>query len=170
LRRVRIAPQPSNIRADFRGVLVTQVKVFLQALTDDFSSSGGRSRFNLTGGIAARFRMESKTTPVVSPRKGSVPETNATTGNFGCKIFLLGFTATVLTFLTGGFLFICVLRTPITWERTPPPVRRPAFSSQLVTTTEYSPFDSATPDSESSSGFLAGGGSLRKHAKAKSRP
>jgi hypothetical protein len=39
----------------------------------------------------------------------------------------------VLTFFIAGLLFICALSTSITWERTPHPVRRPAFSSHLIT-------------------------------------
>src|SRR4029453_7063775 len=42
--------------------------------------------------------------------------------------FLLCFVATVLTFFIAGLLFICASSTSITWERTPHPVRRPAFS------------------------------------------
>jgi Zn-dependent protease len=49
-----------------------------------------------------------------------------------CEIFLLCFVATVLTFFIAGLLFICALSTSITWERTPHPVRRPAFSSHLL--------------------------------------
>jgi hypothetical protein len=37
----------------------------------------------------------------------------------------------VLTFFIAGLLFICASSTSITWERTPHPVRRPAFSSHL---------------------------------------
>ena len=55
-------------------------------------------------------------------RKGSLPTV------------LLGFVATVLTFFIAGLLFICALSTSITWERTPHPVRRPAFSSHLTST------------------------------------
>ena len=58
--------------------------------------------------------------------------------NVCCEIFLPGFAATVLTFFIAGLLFICALSTSITWERTPHPVRRPAFSSHLV-----SPFEAA---------------------------
>src|SRR5580765_6257846 len=39
----------------------------------------------------------------------------------------------VLTFFIAGLLFICALSTSITWERTPHPVRRPAFSFHLLT-------------------------------------
>jgi hypothetical protein len=39
----------------------------------------------------------------------------------------------VLTFFIAGLLFICASSTSITWERTPHPVRRPAFSSHLFT-------------------------------------
>ena len=52
-----------------------------------------------------------------------------------CEIFLLCFVAAVLTFFIAGLLFICALSTSITWERTPHPVRRPAFSSHLITST-----------------------------------
>jgi ABC transport system ATP-binding/permease protein len=38
----------------------------------------------------------------------------------------------VLTFFIAGLLFICASSTSITWERTPHPVRRPAFSSHLI--------------------------------------
>jgi hypothetical protein len=38
----------------------------------------------------------------------------------------------MLTFFIAGLLFICALSTSITWERTPHPVRRPAFSSHLL--------------------------------------
>jgi hypothetical protein len=48
------------------------------------------------------------------------------------EIFLLCFVAAVLTFFIAGLLFICALSTSITWERTPHPVRRPAFSSHLL--------------------------------------
>jgi len=51
--------------------------------------------------------------------------------NFCPEIFLLACAATVLTFFIAGLLFICALSTSITWERTPHPVRRPAFSSHL---------------------------------------
>src|ERR1039458_8192374 len=37
------------------------------------SSLGGMSGFNLTAGTGARFRMDSKITPLVSPRNGRVP-------------------------------------------------------------------------------------------------
>src|SRR5579863_4180098 len=50
-----------------------------------------------------------------------------------CEIFLLCFVAAVLTFFIAGLLFICASSTSITWERTPHPVRRPAFSSHLIT-------------------------------------
>ncbi|MGA8501237.1 MAG: hypothetical protein WB683_06795, partial [Candidatus Sulfotelmatobacter sp.] len=43
--------------------------------------------------------------------------------------------AMVLTFFIAGLLFICALSTSITWERTPHPVRRPAFSSHLIAKT-----------------------------------
>ncbi len=55
--------------------------------------------------------------------------------NFCCEIFLLCAAALVLTFFIAGLLFICASSTSITWERTPHPVRRPAFSSHLVTPT-----------------------------------
>src|SRR5882757_7794677 len=42
----------------------------------------------------------------------------------------------MLTFFIAGLLFICALSTSITWERTPHPVRRPAFSSHLFTTVD----------------------------------
>src|SRR5205823_1567290 len=61
------------------------------------------------------------------------PRSNPTV-NFCCDIFLLGFAAAVLTFFIAGLLFICALSTSITWERTPHPVQRPAFSSHLFTT------------------------------------
>src|SRR6476469_9968425 len=48
------------------------------------------------------------------------------------KIFLLCFVAAVLPFFIAGLLFICASSTSITWERTPHPVRRPAFSSHLI--------------------------------------
>src|SRR4029077_10398456 len=51
--------------------------------------------------------------------------------SFCREIFLLCFVAAVLTFFIAGILFICALSTSITWERTPHPVRRPAFSSHL---------------------------------------
>jgi len=51
------------------------------------------------------------------------------------EIFLLCFVAAVLTFFIAGLLFICALSTSITWARTPHPVRRPAFSSHLLTST-----------------------------------
>ncbi len=51
-----------------------------------------------------------------------------------CEIFPFCFTTAVLTFFLAGLLFICGLSTSITWERTPHPVRRPAFSSHLITT------------------------------------
>src|SRR4029077_11658209 len=62
------------------------------------------------------------------------PRSNPTV-NFCCEIFLPGFSTTVLTFFIAGLLFICALSTSITWERTPHPVRRPAFSSHLITST-----------------------------------
>jgi hypothetical protein len=37
------------------------------------SSSAGRSGFSRTGGTGARFRIESKITPELSPRNGNVP-------------------------------------------------------------------------------------------------
>jgi hypothetical protein len=49
--------------------------------------------------------------------------------NLCAEKFLLGLLATVLTFFIAGLLFICALSTSITWERTPHPVRRPAFIS-----------------------------------------
>ena len=51
------------------------------------------------------------------------------------EIFLLTFDAAVLVFFTAGLLFICALSTSITWERTPHPVRRPAFSFHLFNVT-----------------------------------
>jgi len=51
--------------------------------------------------------------------------------SFCREIFLLCFAAAVLTFFIAGLFFICALSTSITWERTPHPVRRPAFSSHL---------------------------------------
>src|SRR5208283_1037124 len=58
--------------------------------------------------------------------------------SFCCEIFLLCIITAVLTFFIAGLLFICALSTSITWERTPHPVRRPAFSSHLVSTVTYS--------------------------------
>src|SRR5256885_5559911 len=55
--------------------------------------------------------------------------------SFCCEIFLLCAAALMLTFFIAGLLFICALSTSITWERTPHPVRRPAFSSSLITST-----------------------------------
>src|SRR5208337_829355 len=52
--------------------------------------------------------------------------------SFCCEIFLLCIITAVLTFFIAGLLFICALSTSITWERTPHPVRRPAFSSHLI--------------------------------------
>src|SRR6201993_4415884 len=54
--------------------------------------------------------------------------------SLGGEIFLLCLPAAMLTFFIAGLLFICALSTSITWERTPHPVRRPAFSSHLFTT------------------------------------
>src|SRR5438270_13236098 len=51
--------------------------------------------------------------------------------SFCCEIFLLCAAALMLTFFIAGLLFICASSTSITWERTPHPVRRPAFSSHL---------------------------------------
>jgi hypothetical protein len=39
----------------------------------------------------------------------------------------------LLTLFIAGLLFICASSTSITWERTPHPARRPAFSSHLIT-------------------------------------
>src|SRR3954463_12520227 len=52
--------------------------------------------------------------------------------SFCCEIFLLCAAALMLTFFIAGLLFICASSTSITWERTPHPVRRPAFSSHLL--------------------------------------
>ena len=52
--------------------------------------------------------------------------------NLCCEKFLICLAATVLIFFSAGLLFICALSTSITWERTPHPVRRPAFSSHLL--------------------------------------
>ncbi len=46
---------------------------FSSALLMTSSSLGGKSGFRRVGGAGARFRIASVTTPVVSPRKGSVP-------------------------------------------------------------------------------------------------
>ena len=46
---------------------------FSSALLMMRSSSGGISGFSRTGAAGARFRMASKITPEVSPRKGSAP-------------------------------------------------------------------------------------------------
>src|SRR6185312_13250127 len=54
--------------------------------------------------------------------------------SFCCEIFLLCVARVVLTFFIVGLLFICPSSTSITWERTPHPVRRPAFSSHLLST------------------------------------
>src|SRR5204863_2642047 len=54
--------------------------------------------------------------------------------SFCCEIFLLCAAALMLTFFIAGLLFICASSTSITWERTPHPVRRAAFSSHLFTT------------------------------------
>src|SRR4051794_16295934 len=56
--------------------------------------------------------------------------------SFCCEIFLPCFATAVLLFFIAGLLFICASSTSITWERTPHPVRRPAFSSHLITSTE----------------------------------
>src|SRR5437763_15464028 len=55
--------------------------------------------------------------------------------SFCCEILLLCAAALMLTFFIAGLLFICASSTSITWERTPHPVRRPAFSSHLVSST-----------------------------------
>src|SRR5262249_15959843 len=52
--------------------------------------------------------------------------------NFCCtEKFLLCCVAAVLLFFIAVLFFICASSTSITWERTPHPVRRPAFSSHL---------------------------------------
>src|SRR5205085_6725915 len=56
--------------------------------------------------------------------------------SFCCEIFLLCAAALMLTFFIAGLLFICASSTSITWERTPHPVRRPAFSSHLLATVD----------------------------------
>jgi hypothetical protein len=68
--------------------------------------------------------------------------------NFGCEIFLPGFAVTVLTFFIAGLLFICALSTSITWERTPHPARRPAFSSHLVSTATIQNFGDFSSNSK----------------------
>src|SRR5579862_1499873 len=50
------------------------------------------------------------------------------------EIFLLCLVFTMLTFIAGLLLSLVPMSTSITWERTSHPVRRPAFSSHLVTT------------------------------------
>ena len=52
--------------------------------------------------------------------------------SFCREIFLLCRAATVLTFFIAVSFISCALSTSITWERTPHPVRRPAFSYHLV--------------------------------------
>jgi hypothetical protein len=49
------------------------------------------------------------------------------------EIFLLCGAATALTFFIADLLFLCALSASKTWERTLHPVRRPAFSSHLIT-------------------------------------
>ena len=69
----RIALETFEVGAQFRSALIAKVAIFLQGLVDDVFEFGGDR------GSAARAqweqlcRMESKTKPVVSPRKGSVP-------------------------------------------------------------------------------------------------
>ena len=41
-----------------------------------------------------------------------------------------------VAFFIAGLLFICAPSTSITWERTPHPVRRPAFSFHLIPTVD----------------------------------
>jgi hypothetical protein len=53
--------------------------------------------------------------------------------SFCSETFLICFPAVMLIFFIAGLLFICASSTSITWERTPHPVRRPAFSSHLIT-------------------------------------
>ena len=70
---VRVALQPLQIGAHVRGVLVTQVAVFLQRLVDDALQLDGRSGFSRTGGVGSRSRIALKISAEVSPRNGSVP-------------------------------------------------------------------------------------------------
>jgi hypothetical protein len=103
----------------------------------------GRSRFSrcchLIIDLLSHRKDESWTWPLTqSPELG-----------FGLLLFL--FPGTVLTWFAflvlrgcgrcrliavfiAGLLFICASSTSITWERTPHPARRPAFSSHLITT------------------------------------
>jgi len=73
---------------------------------------------------------------VVSLKLGTWPRrTQSRELGFGfvvVKLFCL--LTAVLTLFIAGLLLICALSTSITWERTPYPVRRPAFSSHRLTT------------------------------------
>src|SRR6201986_3855542 len=89
----------------------------------------GRSRFSRAFGVVLNFCSRtvlpcSSHTPYQLDRS---PRSSPTV-NFCREIFVLRCAATVLTFFIAGLLFICALSTSITWERTPHPVRRPAFS------------------------------------------
>jgi hypothetical protein len=92
----------------------------------------GRSRFSRAFGVVLNFC--SRTVwPVSSNTQYQLDRSprSSPTVNFCREIFVLRCAATVLTFFIAGLLFICALSTSITWERTPHPVRRPAFSSHL---------------------------------------
>src|SRR5215475_11821783 len=53
--------------------------------------------------------------------------------------------AAVLTFFIAGLLYLLCFEHVDTWERTPHPVRRPAFSSHLITTIDNNGLISTCP-------------------------
>ncbi len=71
--RIGVALQPFQVGAHLGSALVAQVAIFLQQFQDDLFELHrhvGIQPHRRTGG---RFRMASKITGEVSPRKGSVP-------------------------------------------------------------------------------------------------
>src|SRR6202007_1298669 len=80
--------------------------------------------------------------------------------------FLLCLATAMLTFFIAGLLFICALSTSITWERTPHPVRRPAFSSHLFNSESRISIDNHPPCYPRT----ASRKKLRAKAKVKVRP
>src|SRR2546426_1483797 len=71
--RLGVPLQPLQVGTHLRCALVAQVTVFLKQLLMISSSFGGTSEFSLTGATGARFRIASKITADVSPRKGTAP-------------------------------------------------------------------------------------------------
>ena len=68
-----VALQSLHIGANFRGMLITKVPIFLETLVDDSFELLRKVGISRTGSTGVRFKIASKIVAVLSPRNGNCP-------------------------------------------------------------------------------------------------